>query len=149
MKKSLIISALLAGAVAFAGFAQDAGSEQGQKNYKYPFQESKVSYRSVQVYKVLDQKDAYIVMYAKGHRDVGQVSIPKKWYSTDGNKQTKLQFRPLSKGIQPYMSVFSRDGNFDHVVLTMPTSRQESAWGVAASGTQVDDADKDTLVVEY
>lgn len=148
MKKSLIISALLAGAVAVSGWAQESGQQQ-QREYKYPFREAKVSYRSVPIYKVLDQKDAYIVSYAKGHFGVGQVAIPKAWYSTDGNKQTKLQFRPVTKGIAPYMSVFSRDGNFDHVVLTMPTSRNDPVWGVAEAGAQVDDPNKETLVVEY
>ena len=74
MKKSLIVSALLFAAMAFSASAQDSKKEQ---EYKYPFQEAKITYHNVTVYKVLDHKDAYLVMYGKGHGSVGSVSIPK------------------------------------------------------------------------
>lgn len=116
-----------------------------EREYKNPYQESNLTYKNVTVYKVLDQKDAYIVLYAKGHREIGNVSIPKKWY-TESPK--KLFFRPLTKGLGPYMSVFYDEGNFKKVILTMPTSRASSVWGVADSNVQVD-ADKDTLDIVY
>ncbi|MBR1616363.1 MAG: hypothetical protein IJ673_12955 [Treponema sp.] len=146
MKKSFIISALLFAVFAFSSFAQESKSE---KEYKYPFQEASISYHNVTVYKVLDQKDAYIVMYAKGHGSVGTVTVPKAWYSTDGNKSSKLSFRPLPKGMAPWMTVISKDGSFSHVMLTMPVSRTHAAWGVADSNAKVEDADKETLEIVY
>lgn len=148
MKKSFVVSALLFAVMAFSGFAQD-NSQAQKREYKYPFQESKVMYHNVTVYKVLDQKDAYIVMYAKGHGDVGTVNIPKKWYSTDGNKASKLSFRPLPKGMSPWMTVIDREGSFDHVILTIPVSRADSAWGVAGHDVTVDDLDKEDLGIVY
>jgi len=148
MKKSFIVSALLLVVMAFSAFAQDSSKKQ-EKEYKYPFSEASIYYKNVTVYKVLDQKDAYIVMYAKHPSSVGTVSIPKKWYSTDGNKSSKLSFRPLPKGMAPWMTVISKEGNFDHVILTMPVSRSHSAWGVADAGITVDDVDKETLEVAY
>ena len=117
-----------------------------ETEYKYEFQESKLSYHNVTVYKVLDQKEAYIVMYAKGHRDVGSVTIPKKWYNEN---PAKLSFRVLPKGMSPYMTVIKKEGSFDRVILTMPVDRANSAWGVADTGATVDDADKDTLEIQY
>ena len=146
MKKSLIISALLFAAFAFSSFAQESKSE---REYKYPFTEAGISYHNVTVYKVLDHKDAYVVMYAKGHSSVGTVTIPKAWYSTDGNKSAKLSFRPLPKGMAPWMTVIKKEGNFNHVMLTMPTSRSHAAWGVADSSVTVDDANKETLEIAY
>lgn len=145
MKKSLIISALLFAVTAFSAVAQ----EKSQKEYKYPFQESKISYKNVTIYKVLDQKDAYVVMYAKSHGSVATVSVPKKWYDRDDNNHYKLSFRPLPKGMAPWMTVISKEGNFDHVILTMPVSRMHSAWGVADSNEVVADANKDTLELVY
>ena len=84
-------------------------------------------------------------MYAKGHREVGSITIPKKWYK---ESPKKLSFRNLSKGMTPYMTVLYREGNFDKVILTMPLSRGNSYWGVADSNAQVD-ADKDTLDIVY
>ncbi|MBQ7159414.1 MAG: hypothetical protein IJS09_08355 [Treponema sp.] len=140
MKKFCLISAILL-AVTLSAFSEV------EQTYKYEFQESKLSYHNVTVYKVLDHKDAYIVMYAKGHRDVGSVTIPKKWYST---KPSKLSFRSLPKGMAPYMTVIKKEGNFDRVILTMPVDHGISTvWGVADPGTVVNDADKDSLEIVY
>lgn len=143
MKKLLVLSALLCAGVLFSASAKE------KADYKYEFQESTVSYRNVQVYKVLDHKDAYIVMYAKGHRDVGRVTIPKKWYSASMRTDSKLGFRPLPKGMYPYMTVLSRDGEFERVLLTLPTTRNSPIWGVADSTVKISDADKDTLDIVY
>jgi len=147
MKKSIfaavISTILLVGAVSFVSAQED--QKKAEPVYKYPYQESQMSYRNVTVYKVLDQKDAYIVMYAKGHREVGNVSIPKKWYK---ESPRKLAFRKLSTGMSPYMTVFYRGGEFDQVVLTMPVSRADPVWGVADSNAQVN-ADKDTFDIVY
>ena len=143
MKKLFILSALLCAGVLFSASAKE------KADYKYEFQEANVSYRNVQIYKVLDHKDAYIVMYAKSHRNVGTVSIPKKWYSSQITPDAKLGFRPLPKGMNPYMTVISRDGSFERVLLTIPTSKASPIWGVADDSIPVEDADKDTLEVQY
>ena len=117
-----------------------------EQEHKYEFQEAKVSYHNVTVYKVLDHRQAYVVLYAKGHGDVGTVTIPKKW---DTDAPSKLYFRQLPTAMQTYMTVVSRDGSFDHVILTMPVSRANTAWGVADSNVVIEDADKDTLEIVY
>lgn len=147
MKKTIIvalISVALFSGLSFTVFAQEK-AEVAEKQYKYPYQESNLSYKNVVVYKVLDQKDAYIVMYAKGHREVGNIAIPKRWYKESPHK---LAFRKLPKGMDPYMTVLYRGGQFDQVILTMPESRANSAWGVADSNAQVD-VSKDTFDIIY
>lgn len=147
MKKLFIVSALLLAVTAFSAVAQD--SQKQEREYKYPFQEAGIYYKNVTVNKVLDHKDAYIVMHAKGHGSVGTVTIPKSWYSTNGNTSSKLSFRPLPKGMAPWMTVISKDGAFNHVILTMPVSRAHAAWGVADPGKQIEDTNKETLEVVY
>lgn len=149
MKRTIfafISLALLLGAA--GSMAAQESADSAERQYKNEFNESAMTYRNVTVYKVLDQKDAYIVMYAKGHREVGNVAIPKKWYKGGKDNPKKLAFRKLSSGMTPYMTVLYRDGDFDQVILTMPTSRADPAWGVADSNAQVD-ADKDTLDIVY
>ena len=143
MKKLFVLATMILAGVLFSASAKE------KADYKYEFQESAVSYRNVQVYKVLDHKDAYIVMYAKGHRDVGTVNIPKKWYSASMRADSKLSFRPLPKGMYPYMTVISRDGAFERVLLTLPVSHNSPIWGVADSTHKIDDADKETLDIKY
>lgn len=143
MKKFLVLSALILTGAIFSASAIE------KTDYKYEYKESKLSYHSVQVYKVLDHRDAYIVMYAKGHRDVGTISVPKKWYANAATADSKLSFRALPKGMYPYMTVFKRDGQFDRVMLTLPVSRDNPVWGVADSTHKVEDADKETFDIVY
>ncbi|MBQ3670850.1 MAG: hypothetical protein II921_05170 [Treponema sp.] len=143
MKKSFIVSALLLAATLFTATAFEAG--KSESDYKYQFQESGVYYKNYTVYRVLDHKDAFVILYAKPRGLVGSVSIPKAWYSTDGNTKAKLSFRPLPKGMAPWMTVLSRDGSFDHVVLTLPVSRTHAAWGVASSDVDLGDLNNETL----
>ena len=49
----------------------------------------------------------------------------------------------------PYMTVISRDGSFERVLLTLPTTRNSPIWGVADSTVKISDADKDTLDIKY
>ena len=143
MKKLFILSALLCVGALFSVSAKEKAA------YKYEYQEAAISYHNVQIYKIFDHRDAYIVMYAKGHRDVGQVTIPKKWYSAAMRSDSKLNFRPIPKGMNPYMTVISRDGKFERVLLSVPTSRASSIWGIADNTIVVNDADKDTLEITY
>lgn len=141
MKKLFIALTLFVSVAAAAVFAQVAKDKT-----KYPYQEANISYTNVQIYKILDHKDAYIVIYPKSGMNVGQVSIPKKWYK---DNPKKLRMRILPKGMQAYMSVFSKEGNFDYVLLTVPTNRTHEVWGVADSNLVINDADKDSLTVEF
>ena len=121
-------------------------SSQPNKKYTNDFVESTVSYRNVTIHKVLDHRDAYVVFYQKGHRDIGTVTIPKSWYKENPQK---LTFRPLPKGMTPYMTVINKEGSFTRVTLTMPTDHVNPYWGVADSNITIEDADKDTLEVVY
>ncbi|MBQ0051754.1 MAG: hypothetical protein KBT11_06795 [Treponema sp.] len=143
MKKSFILSALILVGVLFAAAAKDPA------DFKYPYQEAEITYHNVIVYKILDHKDAYIVTYAKGHRDAATVTVPKKWYSSSANVNSKLSFRPLPKNMDPYMTVIRRGEGFERVILTLPVSRADSVWGVADSSYVVNDADKDSLEIVY
>ena len=143
MKKLFILAMLLSTGILFSAFADTT------PRYKYEYQEAKISYHNVQVYKVLDHRDAYIVMYAKGSRNVGTVTIPKKWYSSAMNADSKLNFRALPKGMNPYMTIIKREGEFERVFLTMLTSKAHAVWGVADVSVQVDDLDKETLDIVY
>lgn len=145
MKKSLAVSALLLAATLFTAGAFEAG--KSESDYKYQFQESAVYYTNYTVYRILDHKDAYVVLYAKPRGIVGNVTIPKTWYSSDGNAKAKLSFRPLPKGMAPWMTVLSRDGAFDHVILTAPVARAHAAWGVVAPDVDLGDLNKETLEI--
>ena len=109
---------------------------------------SKLMYKNFRVYKIYDQRDAYIVLYERQNLKVGTAVIPKKWASNSEGAR-KLYFRTLPKGLYPYMTVFQEDGEFYKVWIAAPLNRYDSIWAVAPSGMKVEGADADTLEIEY
>ena len=108
---------------------------------------SNLSYRNVSVHKIFDQKEVYIVLYAKNGNGVGQVMIPKSWAK---ETPSKIQFRLLPKGLNPYMTVVYKDNEFLKVILTMPSPKIGSTWAVAGDYVDIgDSAQAETLVIEY
>ena len=87
-------------------------------------------------------------MYAKHGKDMGQVMIPKSWMYENPRK---LTYRELPKGLNPYMSVVEKDGEFHKVVLNLPPVRSpDSTWTVAKPYTDVGDAaSAETLELDY
>lgn len=107
---------------------------------------SDITYQNVQIYKIYDSKDAYVVLYAKGGINVGQVTIPKSWAKT---MPRKLEFRNKPVKLSPYMTVIKQNGEFLKVWLTIPSNRLDSIWGVLPNGAQISDVDKESLEIEY
>lgn len=104
-----------------------------------------LSYEYIPVYKVLEGTDAFVVIYQKGKYGVGQTVIPKKWTNGSKDSPAKLKIRNLGTGkLSPYLSVVKKGGDFQYVIMTMPASKANAAWGVVARGVSLD-TDKDSL----
>lgn len=138
--KKLIVTLLAFAAFVGSAFAVPvAYNETSEENW------SDMTYQSIPVYKVLEGPTAFVVMYQKGKYGVGQTVLPKTW--TRGNKEApaKLKMRATNGGkLKPFITVVKKGGEFHHVVLTMPTSKANPAWGVVGKGVQID-TDKETL----
>lgn len=89
---------------------------------------SDLSIKNVRIYKILDQKDGYVILYEKGTGyKAGRTVIPKKWCY---GKPCKLEFTNLAKGLSPYMTIIKKSGEFQKVIICVPASRRDSVWGV-------------------
>ena len=134
------------------GEAQEGESESSDDESKPVWDHgdnvSKLMYKNFRIYKIYDQRDAYIVLYERQNLKVGTAVIPKKWASNKEGAR-KLYFRTLPKGLYPYMTVFQEDGEFYKVWIAAPLNRYDSLWAVAPSGTKVEGTDADTLEIEY
>ncbi|MBO5137188.1 MAG: hypothetical protein J6B81_01635 [Spirochaetaceae bacterium] len=137
MRKILVSVLLLLVITSSMVFAQSQ-EEEGK---------SSLSYRNITIYKVLDHKEVYIVLYAKHGVGVGQVMIPKTWYRENPRK---LQLRLLDKGLDPFMTVVYKDGEFHKVILTTPSPKRGDTWGVASDYTDIgDSAQAETLDIQF
>lgn len=148
MKKIFLV---LAFAFVFAVNGTAVFAENADSNEQYVYYEkddskwTNMTYDNVPVLKILEGKDAYVVVYQKNHIGVGSTVIPKKW--AIGNKETpkKLVFRNVNTQEKAYISVVKKDGEFLKVVLNTPMKKSNPIWGVISNGKVVEGADKDSL----
>lgn len=138
--KKLIVTLLAAAAFVGSAFAVPvAYNETSPENW------TDLSYQSIPVYKVLESPKAFVVIYQKGKYGVGQTSIPKSWAHGNKENPAKLKMRATNGGkMKPFITVVKKGGEFQKVILTMPVSKANSAWGVLGSDANVD-TEKDTL----
>ncbi|MBO4404073.1 MAG: hypothetical protein J5780_01925 [Treponema sp.] len=139
--KKLLLCILAAACLSLTVSADESSSKQ---IWDHGDNKSKMSYENYQIYRVLDAKDAYVVLYAKNGIKMGKCVVPKAWAKT---VPRKLQFRKKPTALNPYMTVIKEEGNFLKVWLTMPTSKLDAVWGHVPAGTKLEGTDAETLEV--
>ena len=107
---------------------------------------SNLSYRVVPVFKIYDQPDAYVILYEMQGAKVGQTVIPKSWTH---ETPRRLEFRRLPAGVTTYLTVIYKDGEFYKAILTAPTDRGNSVWGVVPNGHYKTVNEEGPLQIEY
>ena len=143
MKKFLFIFAL-ASIFSFSIFAQ----EESGSNIKIERNEEKwstLTYVNVPVLKILEDKDAYVVVYQKNRIGTANTVIPKKWVRGTKDSPSKLRLRTSKFANNATLTVVKDKGEFKSVILTAPLSRSNPIWGVVARGKKLEGTDKDTL----
>ncbi|MCR4742236.1 MAG: hypothetical protein K5866_05145 [Treponema sp.] len=140
MKKLLMIFAILTAFSTACLFAQE-----NEGNKKNESKWSTLSYVNVPVYKVLEGKDAYVVIYQKNKTGIGNVVIPKKWAHGNPEDPRKLKFRAVNTANSAYLTVVKKEGEFKRVVLSVPMSKSNGIWGLADYHKDIEGSDKDTL----
>ncbi|MEE1212066.1 MAG: hypothetical protein UHO11_06185 [Treponema sp.] len=140
MKKLIAILFIAAAMLARTFAVPVAYNESSEENW------SSISYRNVPILKILDSKDGYVVLYQKGKIGTGRTVIPKSWNRGNPENPRKLKVRFLPGGkLKSFMTVVKKDGEFHHVVLTVPENRNDSVWGVISYRQSVEGTDKETL----
>ncbi len=133
--KKLITSVALLVLLTIGAFSQEGPDDKS------------VTYRNVQIYKVYEHPDAYIVMFYTTGIELGQVTIPTEWFEPGNTKGDLRTFR--YSDFSPYMMLQYTDGVFTKVVLNMPKNKENLSWGVMdrAADTEVG-SQTDTLILE-
>jgi len=142
--KKILTAVILAMFLALPLFAEGEGNTKPV--WDHGDNVSDLTYQNVKIYKVFDQKESYVILYAKQGLEIGQAVIPKKWA-----KETpqKLAFRKTPSGLSSYMTVIKKGGEFYKVWLTIPVNRNSSVWGIIGTGVEVTGTDADSLNIEY
>ncbi|MBQ0039204.1 MAG: hypothetical protein KBS64_02100 [Treponema sp.] len=144
--KKLLLALAFAAAMVFSA-AADESKGSSPRVWDHGDNISDITYQNVRFYKIYDSKDAYVVLYEKQGVKIGTAVLPKKW--TD-NKEgpRKLLFRNAPAKIGSYMTIIKKGGDFQKVLVTVPTNRFNPVWSLAPANMEVNGADADSLEIE-
>jgi hypothetical protein len=99
----------------------------------------------VDVVKVFSHGDGYKVVYRKGTADVGAVYLPVRWFVPGGKAELVRSNDPSF----PYMTIFYKDGKFDHLRLYVLPDQRDLSWGVLPPGEGQGKFDSDDLKIDF
>jgi hypothetical protein len=100
-------------------------------------QKSEFYYINVPIEKVFMHQKGYAVQYRTGTTKRGMAYIPVDWFKDPGGKGDLIY---LSSGTQwPYLTVFYKNGEFDHLRLYIREERTHETWGNIPSNAKIDD----------
>lgn len=145
MKKFLLALALSA-SVIFPVVAEGA-KESTPRVWDHGDNVSNITYQNVRFYKIYDQKDSYVVLYEKQGVKIGTAVIPKKW-SDNKEGPRKLLFRNAPAKIGPYLTIIKKEGEFQKVLVTVPSNRFNPVWAMAPANMTVEGTDAQALEIE-
>ncbi|GHV35569.1 hypothetical protein AGMMS4952_27790 [Spirochaetia bacterium] len=92
---------------------------------------------TVSLEKVYPYRKGYIVKYRKGLNKMVDAYLPYEWFQGTGAKGDLIQMK--SGTDWPHMTVFYKNGAFDHVRLYVRKNRGHESWGDVPLTVNLDD----------
>ncbi len=99
----------------------------------------------IDVVKVFSHADGFRVMYRKGSSDVGSTYLPARWFVPGGKAELVRGNDPSF----PYMTIFYKDGKFDHLRLYVLADQRDPMWGVLPPDQGAGKFTSDDLQIDY
>ncbi len=97
------------------------------------------------VVKVYSHADGYRVIYRKGSAGVADVYIPARWFVSGGKAELVRGNDPS----YPYMTVFYKNGTFDHLRLYVLADQNDSTWGLLSPADGAGKFNSDDLKLDF
>lgn len=144
--KKIIVALIFAVCMALPALAQSA-SDSSKPIWDHGDNVSEYVYYSTPIYSIMQSRDAYIVFYQQQNLNVATTVIPKKWQVNNENK--KLFFRNKAPGLDSFITVFYKNGEFHHVVVTVNPDVRDPVWKVAPSSAKIDVEGIETLDIKF
>lgn len=141
--KKLLLCLVLFASLAGSIFAAESNINTTQEKDESKW--SSLSYVSVPILKILDSREAYVVIYQKDKLGTGSVVIPKAWAKGSPEAPRKLKVRLVKHPNESYMTIVKNNGEFYRVILSFTKSKQNSTWGVVDYRKELEGVDKSTL----
>lgn len=97
------------------------------------------------IVKVYSHADGYRVIYRKGSAGVADVYIPARWFVSGGKAELVRGNDPS----YPYMTVFYKNGTFDHLRLYVLADQNDSTWGLLSPADGTGKFNSDDLKLDF
>ena len=97
------------------------------------------------VVKVYSHADGFRVIYRKGSSDVADVYLPARWF-VSGGKAELVRGNDTSF---PYITVFYKDGKFDHLRLYVLADQGDQTWGILSPAAGAGKFNSDDLKLDF
>jgi len=99
----------------------------------------------IDVVKVFSHGDGFKVVYRKGSADVSAVYLPARWFVPGG----KAELVRATDASFPYMTLFYKDGKFDHLRLYVLQDQTDETWGVLTPAEGAGKFTADDLKIDF
>ncbi len=113
--------------------AQDTAGSAPKTGDKW----SSFYYLNVMIEKVYPHRLGYVVVYRKSGNDLGRTYLPMEWFSESAGKGELI--KQTGGTDWPYLSVYYKEGKFDHLRLYVRQGFTHETWGNLPQGTNIDD----------
>lgn len=107
-------------------------------------EESELYYVNVNIVKIYAGGDGYRVIYRKPGTSLGEVHLPMTWFKSGG----LCEIVPLQPGVNPYLTVYYRNGVFSHSKLNVPDYFKDKVWDSLPFGYPSEKFDVDTIKLD-
>jgi hypothetical protein len=94
-------------------------------------------YVNVPIEKVYPYRLGYVIAYRKSGNELGRLYLPLEWFAASAGKGELIKMGPTTEW--PYLTLFYKEGKFDHVRLHVSESYSHLTWGNLPQGTNLDD----------
>lgn len=110
--------------------------------------ESDLYYVNVKIVRAFIHSKGYYIIYRTSGMDLAEAFIPYSWFKP-GDKRAVLS--KASGRIDPYLSLYTKNGEFDHIRVVLPTDDLKApVWGTLRNPARYNDSfDIDSIEFKY
>lgn len=111
-------------------------------------QESDLYYVNVKVLRAFTHRKGYYIIYRTSKMELAEAFIPYSWFKP-ADKRAKLD--DTMGDIDPYLSLYTKDGKFDHVKVVLPLENpKDLTWGTLRYPYKYDESfNNETLELKF
>lgn len=109
--------------------------------------ESELYYVNMQILRIYTHSKGYYIIYRKSGLESGEAFIPYSWFKPQDGRAVMGNH---DGRITPYLSYYTKNGEFDHIKLVIPKDPKHLIWGTLKNEHKYDDSfDIEALDLDY